>query len=85
MTTNVTNSANLLDVLKKKMRQTKEEMEKYKDECDEFVKRLQQEVKRREEVSITRGLPWSCTRFSSVVRCIWVRGNSSIERRSEAF
>lgn len=41
----------LLDVLKKKMRQTKEEMEKYKDECEEYQKRLQVEVMRREEVS----------------------------------
>lgn len=41
----------LLDVLKKKMRQTKEEMEKYKDECEENQKRLQGEVIRREEVS----------------------------------
>lgn len=40
----------LLDVLKKKMRQTKEEMEKYKDECEEFHKRLQLEIMRREEV-----------------------------------
>ncbi|CAD1478371.1 unnamed protein product, partial [Heterotrigona itama] len=39
----------LLDVLKKKMRQTKEEMEKYKDECEEYQKRLQVEVIRREE------------------------------------
>lgn len=42
----------LLDVLKKKMRQTKEEMEKYKDECEEYHKRLQVEVMRREEVSV---------------------------------
>lgn len=48
MTTNV----QLLDVLKKKMRQTKEEMEKYKEECEEFHKRLQVEVIRREEVSL---------------------------------
>lgn len=41
----------LLDVLKKKMRQTKEEMEKYKDECEEYQRRLQVEVIRREEVS----------------------------------
>ncbi|EGI62883.1 Tropomyosin-1, isoforms 9A/A/B [Acromyrmex echinatior] len=39
----------LLDVLKKKMRQTKEEMEKYKDECEEYQRRLQVEVMRREE------------------------------------
>lgn len=44
----------ILDVLKKKMRQTKEEMEKYKDECDEYQKRLQVEVMRREEVSAWR-------------------------------
>lgn len=41
----------LLDVLKKKMRQSKEETEKYKDECEEFQKRLQGEVLRREDVS----------------------------------
>lgn len=40
----------ILDVLKKKMRQTKEEMERYKDECEEFQKRLQVEIMRREEV-----------------------------------
>lgn len=50
MTTNV-QQGTLLDVLKKKMRQTKEEMEKYKDECEEFHKRLQVEIMRREEVS----------------------------------
>lgn len=50
MTTNI-QQGTLLDVLKKKMRTTKEEMEKYKDECEEFQKRLQGEVIRREEVS----------------------------------
>lgn len=49
MTTNI-QQGSLLDVLKKKMRQTKEEMEKYKDECEEYQKRLQVEVMRREEV-----------------------------------
>lgn len=50
MTTNI-QQGSLLDVLKKKMRQTKEEMERYKDECEEFNKRLQMEIMRREEVS----------------------------------
>jgi tropomyosin 1 len=50
MTTNV-QQGTLLDVLKKKMRQTKEEMEKYKDECEDYHKKLQVEVMRREEVS----------------------------------
>lgn len=50
MTTNI-QQGTLLDVLKKKMRQTKEEMEKYKDECEEYQKRLQGEIIRREEVS----------------------------------
>lgn len=52
MAANLQQSGTLLDVLKKKMRQTKEEMEKYKDECEEFHKKLQGEVMRREEVSV---------------------------------
>lgn len=40
----------LLDVLKKKMRQTKEEMERYREEADEAQRKLQHEVLRREEV-----------------------------------
>lgn len=51
MTANI-QQGSLLDVLKKKMRQTKEEMEKYKEECDEYHKRLQLEIMRREEVRI---------------------------------
>ena len=43
--------SNILDVLKKKMRQTKEEMEKYKEECDDAQRKLQLEIMRREEVS----------------------------------
>lgn len=42
----------LLDVLKKKMRQTKEEMEKYKEDCEELQKKLHLETMRREEVRI---------------------------------
>ena len=41
---------NLLDVLKKKMRQTKEEMEKYKEESEDMARKLQVEIRRREEV-----------------------------------
>jgi len=48
MTTNIPQGT-LLDVLKKKMRQTKEEMEKFKDECEEYHKKLQNEIMRREE------------------------------------
>lgn len=51
MTTNL-QQGTLLDVLKKKMRQTKEEMERYKDECEEFNRKHQLEAMRREEVSI---------------------------------
>lgn len=58
MTANV-QQGTLLDVLKKKMRQTKEEMEKYKDECEEYQKRLQCEVLRREEVSNLENLYFS--------------------------
>ena len=39
---------NLLDVLKKKMRQTKEEMEKYKEESEDMGRKLQVEICRRE-------------------------------------
>ena len=53
MTTQI-QGGTLLDVLKKKMRQTKEEMEKYKDECGDYHKRLQVEMLRREEVSVRR-------------------------------
>lgn len=49
MTTNL-QQGTLLDVLKKKMRQTKEEMERYKDECEEYNRKLQLEAMRREEV-----------------------------------
>lgn len=51
MTTNL-QQGTLLDVLKKKMRQTKEEMERYKDECEEYNRKHQLEAMRREEVSI---------------------------------
>lgn len=50
MTTSIPQGS-LLDVLKKKMRQTKEEMERYKDESEEITKRLHLEAMRREEVS----------------------------------
>lgn len=50
MTTNL-QQGTLLDVLKKKMRQTKEEMERYKDECEDYNRKLQLENMRREEVS----------------------------------
>merc|ERR1719206_1464959 len=43
--------SNLLDVLKKKMRQTKEEMEKYKEESEDMARKLQVEIMRREEVA----------------------------------
>merc|ERR1712183_909620 len=40
---------NLLEVPKKKMRQTKEEMEKYKEESEDMARKLQVEIRRREE------------------------------------
>ena len=48
---------NLLDVLKKKMRQTKEEMEKYKEESEDMARKLQVEIRRREEVRPVTGCP----------------------------
>ena len=51
MTTAQVQGSNILDVLKKKMRQTKEEMEKYKEDFDDSQRKLQVEIMRREEVS----------------------------------
>lgn len=67
MTTNI-QQGTLLDVLKKKMRQTKEEMEKYKDECEEFQNRLQGEVIRREEVSANSIIYTIFTYFAPNIR-----------------
>ena len=41
----------LLDILKKKMRQAREEAENAKDEADEMRRKLEGEQKKREEVS----------------------------------
>lgn len=41
----------LLDVLKKKMRQAREEAEQAKDEADEVKRHLEEERKKREDVS----------------------------------
>ena len=43
--------SNILDVLKKKMHQTKAELEKYKEESEDLQRKLQVEIMRREEVS----------------------------------
>lgn len=52
MTANVqVQGSNVLDVLKKKMRATKEESEKSKEEAEELQRKLQVEVMRREEVT----------------------------------
>lgn len=51
MTANVQGS-NILDVLKKKMRATKEEAEKFKEESDDYQRKLQIETMRREEVGV---------------------------------
>ncbi len=55
MTANVQGS-NILDVLKKKMRATKEECEKYKEDCEDIQRKLQVEIMRREEVRQRRRL-----------------------------
>lgn len=67
MTTSIPQGS-LLDVLKKKMRQTKEEMERYKDECEEITKRLHLEAMRREEVSCFSAVFFFC--------CIWGVGGT---------
>ena len=49
MTTNVQGS-NILEVLKKKMRATKEECDKYKEDCEDLQRKLKIEIRRREDV-----------------------------------
>lgn len=56
MATQVGSQGTLLDVLKKKMRQTKEEMEKFKEDSEELQKKWQLEIMRREEVRTTNRL-----------------------------
>jgi len=46
---NQVQGSNILDVLKKKMRATKEESERFKEECDEFQRKLLNETQRRED------------------------------------
>ncbi len=71
MSTQVQGS-NILDVLKKKMRQTKEEMEKYKEDYDDSQRKLQVEIMRREEVShfLNRQIAQMCT-LCTVVKWEW--------------
>jgi uncharacterized coiled-coil DUF342 family protein len=47
----------LLDVLKKKMRQAREEAEQAKDEADEVKRQLEEERKKREDVMESAGSP----------------------------
>ncbi len=42
----------LLEVLKKKMRAMKDELEAAKETTDDYQQRLQEEIRRREEVSL---------------------------------
>jgi len=49
MTANAVQGSNILDVLKKKMRATKEECEKFKEEAEDLQRKLQLEISRREE------------------------------------
>ena len=51
MTANNVQGSNILDVLKKKMRATKEECEKFKEDAEDLQRKLQVEISRREEVS----------------------------------
>lgn len=53
MTANNVQGSNILDVLKKKMRATKEECEKFKEDAEDLQRKLQVEISRREEVSLS--------------------------------
>ena len=49
MADNAVRSTMLLDILKKKMSQTKEECEKFKEEAKDLQRKLQIEINRREK------------------------------------
>lgn len=51
MTTTIGKGADLMEVLKKKMRQAKEDTERLKDDNEELSRKLQIEIQRREAVS----------------------------------
>lgn len=51
MTTTIGKGADLMEVLKKKMRQAKEDTERLRDDNEELSRKLQIEVQRREAVS----------------------------------
>lgn len=72
MTTNI-QQGTILDVLKKKMRQTKEEMEKYKEECEDYHKKLQVEIMRREEVRLNRCSYYLDTYYNKANRTVVYR------------
>ena len=55
--------SSLLDVLKKKMRLTKEEMEKYKEDSEDMGRKLQTEIVRREEVIYPSSIVY-CRQYS---------------------
>ena len=66
MTANVQGS-NILDVLKKKMRATKEECEKFKEDAEDLQRKLQVEISRREEVSFKKIVKSSAKRKTAIM------------------
>ena len=58
--TTIGKGVDLMDALKKKMRQAKEDTERLKDENEELTRKLLMEVQRREAVSLFWGLRKPC-------------------------
>ncbi|KAK7079427.1 hypothetical protein SK128_025142 [Halocaridina rubra] len=54
--TTIGKGADLMEVLKKKMRQAKEDTERLKDENEEISRKLHIEIQRREAVSVRWGV-----------------------------
>lgn len=50
--TTIGKGADLMEILKKKMRQSKEDLERVRDENEELTHKLTLEVQRRETVSV---------------------------------
>ncbi|MPC85140.1 Tropomyosin-1, isoforms 9A/A/B [Portunus trituberculatus] len=69
MTTTIGKGADLMEVLKKKMRQAKEDTERLKDDNEELSRKLQIEVQRREADA-----GGDVTRTPDALRRPWVLG-----------
>ena len=68
MATHAQTGTSLLEVLKEKMRLTKEEMEKFKEDAEDMARKLQVEIMRREEVYNNTYIISSCFLLHNILQ-----------------